>query len=715
MDLVALTEREGRAAAAIVLKVSRALPRHAGSNLRLFVQFQTLVLRLASLLPSHDVDGLGDSQADVVNQTLAAVLPLARQAIASPLAHMSVSMNALLRELAAGSDAHQREWTSHPNGAAVAGAAPLKTTPFVAGVVDRELAYSITRAELAYETLLSGIRYLATMNRSQFLASVDHGLWHVTSSVLFWVPPLLFDGLRLRRGLEIAAPCGIPFPGQRAPFGLDGPVTRFLSDGETSTDRERVGRTAQFFIAAASAGWVAYSDSSFVNKAAALRVQLTTSLAECRAEQEQRAPMPGKSLRIILDAFATAAEHSMFDEASLRMFQLAFGFPCLLPSRLHPLKGYDGGLLSVWDACNHLIHLYAQEHQLLLSIHGAMCAVLGGLVGSLMADEKKVRLQAGPFYVAHDDVVCTIQELEREWPPVRLPALPERGVSPRAVLRTDQRGKMVSATAALCEAMQTNVYKAEPKPSPLMRARFEAAFSMLSVTDMLNSECGVYDSKPTDGIVGLKRLYFVALHHEPWLPDGRTMEHAGNSFWETSPLSDGHPGNIPCVIAHSSIECAWREILGGACLSTGMLFASTQRGLSDSLTHDWLPLEVVKRTLKARAAGRNERPGSVMLPSVAMGMASERAKAHVVDAVSMVDNRVKTIGGPVYVTRVLELLNGWALCVYRHSDLNPLWESVLTHFCPMAPSGKKRSRSPGIEAVLQDGCNTISMHSVDNE
>lgn len=480
-----------------------------------------------------------------------------------------------------------------------------------------------------------------------------------------------------------------------------------MSDGETTIDRERVGRAAQFFLAASDIGWKAYGDDSFANEAVAMQERVTHLLTECRNEYEQRSPMPGKSMRIILDAVANAAEHATFDVASLRMFQLAFGFPCLLPARLCPLKGYDRGLLSVWDACNHIILLHAQEHQVVLSIHGALCAVLGGVVNSLMS-EKKI----GPFYVAHHEVASTIQRLQREWPSSRLAPSPMRSGYQRPTFRAEQRGKMVSATAAVCEAIQTNVYKAEPKPSALMRARFEAAFSMLSVVDSLRVGMGTHDSKPTDGIVGLKRLYFVALHNEPWLPEGREVEHNGNPCWETSPLSDGQPGTIPCAIAPSSIEVAWREVVGGACLATGALFAFTQRGLNDSLLEDWRPIAAVQRALLVRAANGNERPGSVMLPSVAMMKATTRANSHIAETVGNVDNHVKTIGGPAYVARVLEFLNVWALSVYSHSEYNPLWESAIMHFCPMASAARKRPRD---EAVLPGGSRTISLSSIENE
>lgn len=717
--LESLPEEQSRAAAAIVLKLSRALPRHAGPHTELFAQFQSLVLRIASLLPSHEASGLGDVQVALVKRTLDAMLPIARQAVVAPLHHMSPAMHALLRELAVGSEAQQREWGN------CASATTLKTTRYAVAAVDWELVPSVAKAELAYETLLNGVRYLATMNHADFFASVDAGLWSITSSVLFWAPPLLFDGLRLRRGLEVASSCGIPFPGQRAPFGLDGSAARFLSDGETTTDRERVGRAAQFFLAASSMGWKEYHDCSFSDEAAALRQRITTSLKTCREEHEQRSPMPGKSMRIILDTVATSAEHATFDEASFRMFQLAFGFPCLCPLRLRPLKGYDKGLLSVWDACNHLIRLFAQENQVVLSIHGALCAVLGGVVGSIMSGE-----HAGPFFVAHKGVADLIEEMQQEWPPSRLAPSPTRASCARTVLRAEQRGKMVSATAAVCEAIRTNVYKAEPKPSALMRARFEAAFSMLVVADTLRGCWGsgvhgvkdVHDSRPTDGIVGLKRLYFVALHHEPWLPEGRKVEHRGHACWETSPLSDGQPAAVPCAIAQSSIEVAWREIVGGACLATGPLFAFTQRGLSDSLMCDWKPLPAVQQALSVRSAntssGSHERSGPVMLPSVAMIHATERAKDQVVRVVNDVDNLVKSSNGPAYVTRVLDFLNVWALSVYPYADYNPLWESVIMHFCPMAQLGKKRARNERGErgeAVLQDGKRTISTSSLETE
>ena len=94
------------------------------------------------------------------------------------------------------------------------------------------------------------------------------------------------------------------------------------------------------------------------------------------------------------------------------MIKVAFMFPCLKPQCLRPLEGYDGGLLSVWDACIYLLKLHAHEHKELLPMHALLCAVLGGAVGNLMSNTI-----TGPF-VVHPDchVMREIERLHDEWP-----------------------------------------------------------------------------------------------------------------------------------------------------------------------------------------------------------------------------------------------------------------------------------------------------------
>ena len=101
------------------------------------------------------------------------------------------------------------------------------------------------------------------------------------------------------------------------------------------------------------------------------------------------------------------------------------------------------------------------------------------------------------------------------------------------------------------------------------------------------------------------------------------------------------------------------------------------------------------RALEARELSGGERAQPVMLPSEAMELMTKRAQRHVADTVTRIDNVVKSVDGPAFVTRVVEMLNAWSNMVYSSADYNPLWEVSIAHFaCPTNSNKRPRSTSP---------------------
>ena len=132
---------------------------------------------------------------------------------------------------------------------------------------------------------------------------------------------------------------------------------------------------------------------------------------------------------------------------------------------------------------------------------------------------------------------------------------------------------MVSATAAICDAIERRVFKPEHRTAkwrpPALTAR-----SRCSRTRTARARTGRVQGRPTDGIVPIKQLYFVALHWEPGIPIGKGVEHNGCQDRETSPFSDGTPSFPPGNMPVEGIETPWRELVGGALVSTGSLLLS---------------------------------------------------------------------------------------------------------------------------------------------
>jgi hypothetical protein len=691
-----------------LLKLRNALPRRPGDSIEEVVSFASLMLNVASLLPNHGAHGLGDEQQRVVERAVACVQHDARAALVQPLPHASAAILDLLRSLAKGTKERDSECVNggdirRGGGRSTEGVfspSTVRTHRYINYADAEEFVGGLSSAERFYEVCHAGYQRLQKLLSAEYWRAVDRVLPTLTISMAAWAVPLMFDGLRLRRGLEVAAPCGTLVDFQRAPFGLESTAATLLGDGETSVDRERVGRTAQFLMAAAEHGirenppdepyYTGQGSGESEHPAHTLnnlRRHLRQDLDRCRLEIEALTLVPGKSMRIILDHMAYEAEHMPHSRGPRMFFQYALAYPCLVPKNLRGLKGYDGGLLSVWDACNHLLRLHAQEHAETLPFHALLCAVMGGVVGGLMSDTI-----SGPFCVHPEtEVFKEIALINASWPQTS-------NKKPCKLVMAQQHpvGRKVSATAAICDTIERGVLRPEKPRTHAIEARFDAALTMHVITSGLSRLPGVFDSRPSDGIVPLKRLYFAALHQQPGTPEGRAVEHNGCRCWKTSVFADGAPAWPPGTMPVDSIEMPWREIVGGALLSTGPLFCFSRRGFVDSLQQDWKPMALVARALDARqqaasSAGAQRQP--VMPPSEAMGRLAKRAQRHVADTVTRIDNLVKTVDGPVYVTRVVEMLNAWSNLVYPTCNYSALWETSIAHFsCPV--NLQKRVRSP---------------------
>jgi len=690
-----MNEKDCAFAADVLVKLQRACGRTPGDALHSIVQFNSLVLRIASLLPGNGVSGLGDGQRAIITTTIETLERDARRALQMPLGRLTPPLIDLLRCLAKDTPAREEEMNYMPVKNFLPG--KVRTHSYITYRDSHGYSDGLCRAEQFYETCVAGLHRLRAISGSAsetFYEQLDGGLDCVTYSCLMWGVAVLFDGLRLRRGLEIAAPCGNLVNGQRAPFGLESTASTLLSDGEALVDRERVGRAAQFLLGAANCAVRDYDDPVDYGRCGQGRGEpdnpayhlhsterlIKEALANCRKQNEQRNMAPGKSMRLILDAIAYDAEYSMVSPGQRLAFQLAFTYPCLVPKNLRPLEGYDGGLLSVWDACNYLMKLHAQEFQEVLSLQSLLCAVLGGVVGGLVSSTI-----TGPFAIhPESDVLAEVERIASTWPETSCTV-------PTGKRCESPRGKQVSATTAICDAIEFQAYKSEHKATPLSEARFDGALVMLSIAHNLSQGPGIFDGKPTDGIVALKRLYFSALHAEPGTPEG------GGKSKRTSAFTDMASGTLPGVIPLDAIETPWREVVGGALVGTGPLFCFSRKAFEDSLLLDWKPREAVARALELRELCGNERPGAVMLPSTAMELMGNRARRHVADVVGGVDNMVKSVDGPPFVTRVVETLNTWANIVYCSSNFNPLWESSISHFCSPVASNKRQRTSPDLQ------------------
>lgn len=673
------------------LRLCRALHRSPGDDaLAPTLEMARLQLRSAALLPTHEARGFGVQQQAVVSAAIAAATSSAVRALQTPRTHLTLAQVSLLRGLAYGSAASEAEYAFAPRGHCLP--REFRTHRHAPFTVLKEFADGLALVELSYEVLLEGQRCLHDLATPAFFEGLDKELHWASMSNVAWAVPVLFDGLRLRCGLSAAAACaaakapavddteGTEATAADATEG-DPVAASILGDSECAVGRERVLNAALFFLASSREALEHYTPPTAYRSCRQgngppdddpsyhwhnLEGEIRIGLERCREESEKRAPQPGRALRVVLEHFAELLEHGVICPGVRTLVRLAFAYPCLVPSGLQPLDGYDGGLLSVWDACLHLLNLHAHLNNEVLPLHTLVCAVLGGVVGNLCAASEL----AGPF-VLHpgSDVALRLEKVRSAWPSAS---------APRTNKAAAGIGKRVGANAVLCEALATGQYRAQQRASLMSAARADAGLTMRVLVDGL----GARGAHTTESVAPLRRLYLAALHYEPGLPEGPTVEIPCGPRLELSPLcAPSMTCCAPCSVPVEQVDTVWREITGAAALCSGPLYCFTRRALADSLEKDWAPTEAVQQALRDRELDAAGRGATVMTPATAVAHVATRAYSHVVATVDAVDAVVLSTDGPRNVTRAIETLAVCSRAAYS-SVGGGLWESVLVACCP---------------------------------
>jgi hypothetical protein len=696
-------------AADVAIKLSRALPQRPGDALGRFRSYGSMILRVASMLPSVSaaVSGVGEEQRALMDGVFESMYFISKASLERGRA--SPAVVDLLRSVACGSEQRRAERSYVPRGGVDVERFPSHR--YCPGDALERFGDALAQAELAHAVNLSGRdRMRQLKGNALFYDSLGAALETVSHSLVMWVFPVLFDGLRLLRGIEMAAGVGAPRASERRPFGLDHVAPAFLSDGETVADRQRTGRAAQFLIAAMYEGAEAYFGAGARQKeewkvARELERRIGEALESCRRDSERACLVPGKSMRVIVDIVAQFLERSQENEHATLALKLACAVPCLLPSGLPHLEGYDGGLLSVWDACNHLLGVNAACRSRYDPPVSLLCSVLGGVVGNLVSPDI-----SGP-YVAASAIMEHANRLQAQWPGSKfepespdLPAPRTRrfrvaASRARSMRVAEAKGKHVGANAAICDAITRRCFKPPRERSLLADARHGAALTMHAISaafadeglldGALPAEPGC-DPRPSDGIVPLKRLYLIALGAEPGLPvrkDGST------------PFVESGARRATSASQADAMETPWRDVAGAALLLVGPLYSFTKQAFEETLLHDWAVRDEVKRAIHSRAeSGTGKRaapPCPVMLPSRAMQQLSQRALRMVEDVVTQVNNGMQSQGGPPRVSQALDCFAYSACAIYEMADYGPFWESCILHLVSNSP---KRARPAYVRA-----------------
>lgn len=679
------------------LRLCRSLPRSPNEDtLHTVLEMARLQLRSTALLPTHGAHGLGQGQQATVEAAIDAATASVGRAVQTPRTHLSLAHISLLRGLARGSAAWEAEHEFMPRGHCLPH--KFRTHRHAPFVVLKEFADGLALVELSYEVLLEGQRRLRSLATPAFFEGLDDGLHWASMCNVAWALPVLFDGVRLHCGLAVAAACAAAkapavddteSTESSAEAKSDPAAAAVLGDAECAAGRERVLNGALFFLAASHEALLHYTppvpskhcsqgagppDDSPLHHWRNLEADIRLGLERCREESERRAPQPGRALRVVLECFSELLELGVTCPGVRTLLRLAFAYPCLVPSGLQPLHDYDGGLLSVWDACLHLLELHAKLHSEVLPLHALVCAVLGGVVGNLSAPAEL----AGPFVLHRDsDVALRVAKLRAAWPTASTPR------SGRAIAAGC--GKRVGANAVLCEALATGQYRGQQRASSQSVARADAALTMRVLSDGL----GVQTGHTTEGVAPLRRLYIAAFHYEPGMPEGPVVSAPSGTTFEGSPLCTPSTAcSAPCSVPVEQIDTVWRDITGAAAMCAGPLYCFTRRALADSLETDWAPAEAVKQALRDRELAAPGRGAPVMTPATAVAHVAVRAQEHVAASVGAVDAVVLSTDGPRNVTRSIETLAVLSRAAYCAVS-GGVWEGVLVACCP---SQKRKQR-----------------------
>lgn len=638
----------------IFLRAGGAIPLRVEPHLKAtFVAYQSLLLQLAALLPSHDAQGLGKHQREVVANAFSALRTVCRDALVDPASNAApLATIHFLRTVARLDSGPLLEEPLAFENTIVANHATESPSEFRG---------SLACAEALYETCCRGQQTLRLLVDDEFLDAVDAAcLWKITSAYISWAVALAFDGRRLYSGAQaiqkLASPLG------DASVGIQSMKSHLLAS-ETLLARRRLEATAAFFLAAAECGWKSYDPEGQLAELhetpRRVREALGKDLWKLRRTGEEDTPQPHKATRIVLSHFATLLERVSTDEGSAMLFQLALGIPCLSRNNLLVSEIDCPALLSVFDASVLVIELAAQELDEIWGFADAFCAVMYGVVSSSMA------CKTGPFRIACPAVSARIESIVASWP--RSSSRYAGAKRPRPSDDDAARGKRVAFTETLARVSKSGGGKKLPRSTPLSNARLQASIALHTTGKALERHGGL--SKPTDGVYEIKRLYFSALEHE-------VCETSGGSPFVNVALSNGS-------IAKTAIEAPWRCVVGGALLCSDPLYDFSRVGLRESLKWDWGEdkskrlASVASKAVADRARKQVRITARAILKSASSGQRDEAASRRAVHA-----------------KRIVLFLTALADEVYASAEFSPIWDSIVSHLASVPPRARVTPSEP---------------------
>lgn len=547
--------------------------------------------------------------------------------------------------------------------------------------------------------LTAGANECATMSE-KFSEATAATIRRMTIAMNMAVMPIMFDGMRLRAGLQMSVRYAHEKV-NKGTFMSDCVALKILSGGDAQIDCARARWTAAFLIAAARSGCVKYgADPAPIDT---LEESLSEKLQECRRVSEAKTPVPSKAMRLVISdvaQFAEAVATCGVAEEEALCLRLALAVPCVLPHKELILdhqdaKTYEGGMLSIWDAVGLLSRTRRYLDMPACATHLLLASVMAGVVMSLVVNKDNVG-ECGPFRVA-SSFRTEVRAVERKWPELSLPESSvegrqgKRGLTDLSTAEREGKGKMVSANASICAAIETSCFKRSKERTNAGEVRYSSALTMMAISEAFATEldnCSLedYECRPTDGIAPLKRIYVAEMSCQPSVVDFLRQNPAlGNPLYEANINRRGQSA----IEDGDALESPWRELVGGAVILHSM-YPITTAAFQKTLMEDWKPIPMVQQALMMRkSASRPEgvRVGGVMTPGVAMRLLTKRAvdiSNEVFDESVINEYKIDSENK----RRIMRQHKKLAESAYFHTRYAPVWECMIQHLISMNTSAR---------------------------
>lgn len=410
---------------------------------------------------------------------------------------------------------------------------------------------------------LAALQALSERSDEELNSFMNSACRNLCSNLECMCVPILFDGQRLRAGLEIASTL---FGAHEGSFGVDFIANHFMNASGSLMSLVRVQTSACVLMAMAKIHPSVESDAKRDALLSAIDTFLETLREALEAKLGQhRRDAPG-SVAGVLECVANWFESALHDDDSYRIIKSAFQAPVLVLGECSALLKrlwrefrctHGVGAVNLWTAVQFVCTARAKIHGTGMCISTAVHVVLSGVVGNCVCGEEC----CGPFMLNQPTKLVAVVYYRR-LPKVvyKLPRCSGAEESPVA-----DRGNDCKETRIIKELLALGTVRAQhQKSASISETRLWASLLMLSMRESLTRNLPSHVSAaPSEGRKDLRRLWILYLQTLPYMKHSR-CQHADAGSCLIERCRKGDNGRT----TRDNVEKPWRDVLGGSVIAT---------------------------------------------------------------------------------------------------------------------------------------------------